>query len=232
MPCARCGKGTLNLDKDSLSVKEPKFSSDAHSHDAWHPDWDVERFTAMMVCSNNACGEISAIAGDTYVTEVLDDEVGWAFESFLRPKMIFPAPQIIDIPKEVSPDIRNIVQLSFELYWSDLNSCANRLRASVEKILTDLKIPTEGKTKNGKPYRLDLSARIAAYKKVHSDHAETMDALRHVGNIGSHDDNINREVILDAFHIYEDTLSELYGKRSATIKAIRAKIMSTKGKYK
>ncbi|MNP87403.1 hypothetical protein D3C76_1882750 [compost metagenome] len=52
-----------------------------------------------------------------------------------------------------------------------------------------------------------------------------------VGNLGSHGDNVQREAILDAFEVFEDSLAELYGERSARLKKIKAKLISTKGKY-
>jgi hypothetical protein len=58
-----------------------------------------------------------------------------------------------------------------------------------------------------------------------------MTVLRYIGNLGTHRENLTQEALLDAFHIYEDALAELYGNRSAIIKSLREKIISAKGEY-
>ncbi|MNJ37918.1 hypothetical protein D3C77_327540 [compost metagenome] len=58
-----------------------------------------------------------------------------------------------------------------------------------------------------------------------------MTALRMVGNLGSHGDDVQREAILDAFEVFEDCLAELYGERTARLKQLKDKLITSKGKY-
>jgi hypothetical protein len=97
-------------------------------------------------------------------------------------------------------------------------------------VLDDFKIPS---TKASGGF-LTLNDRIQQFKKIDPDHAETFDALRFVGNVGTHGDDLKREALLDAFEIYEDTLEELFVKKKhkAKIDALKKKIIDAKGDYK
>lgn len=39
--CPRCKKGVLRFVKDSFHFEERKNSKEAHTHEAWDPDWIV-----------------------------------------------------------------------------------------------------------------------------------------------------------------------------------------------
>jgi hypothetical protein len=78
-------------------------------------------------------------------------------------------------------------------------ACANRLRASVETLLNELKIPTQGTSKKAKVFDLNLSQRIDEFKKLDPSQAPTLDALRVVGNVGSHEGTLIQGTILDAY---------------------------------
>ncbi len=172
------------------------------------------------------------VSGDTIWIETLDEEFGWVFTTVLRPKMMFPSPPIIPIPKDAPHTVRERILLAFGLFWFDLGACANSLRMSVEFLLDHLKIPRSSiSKKNGKPFDLDLNGRIQYYEKSNPNHGKTFQALRIIGNIGSHNAFLTREALLDAFEIYEDTLSEIIGERSAYLDTIRKKIIDRKGKY-
>nr|WP_276522776.1 DUF4145 domain-containing protein [Cupriavidus necator] len=149
----------------------------------------------------------------------------------LRPRAFFPAPPIIDVPQDTPADVFNQIKQSFELFWSDFNSCANRLRVSVEFLLDMLKIGRFGTDKKGKTIALDLNGRIALFAKIEPDHADTLTALRMIGNLGSHGNEVSREALLDAFEIYGEALKDLCGNRKARMAALRAKLISSKGRY-
>lgn len=236
-PCPKCPRGMLFLDKESLSIKEPQYSIDQHLGSKWDPELTEERFIAFLICSNQFCGEIAAITGNVdseleYLPEQTNDiYTPYEISKSLRLRSIFPVPQLFDIPKEIPKKIEIEIMAAFQLYWSDLGACANRLRISVESILDDLQIPAFDLKKSGYAYRIKLNDRISEYKKIDPDHAATMDALRLIGNVGSHEGDVAQDTILDAFQIYEDTLAELYGKRSATMQKLKQRIIDSQGEY-
>jgi hypothetical protein len=124
-----------------------------------------------------------------------------------------PAPPLATIPPETPYSVANELRTAFELFWLNSGACANRLRISVERIMDEQKVI--GKT---------LFDRIDAFQKIEPEHGPTFDALRHVGNLGSHEGEVTREALLDSFEIYQHALAELFGKRAArTHRNIEAK---------
>jgi hypothetical protein len=230
--CPRCANGRLTLDEESLCIKQPRYSVTESKHPDWEPDWDIERFSLRLTCDIAECGEVAHVLGDTTVAEYYDDDFNsWGLISLLRARAFFPPPPIIAIPKEVPAPVEAEISKSFELFWVDLSSCANRLRVSVELLLDHFKIPRSGIDKKGKSTRLDLNARISLFEKADPEHAPTLTALRMIGNLGSHGDEVNRTPLLDAFEIYEYALAELCGQRKARIEQLRQKLISNKGTY-
>jgi len=231
-PCPRCERGRVAIDKATLKVEEPQFSSSAHRHDDWEPDWTQERFSLYLRCNESACGEVVIVSGETKVIETYDEELGWGLVFALKPKSMFPAPPIMRLPKDSPYEVTEKIESSFALFWVDIRSSANSLRMSVEFLLDHLKVPrTTISKKTGESCDLNLNGRILFYKKNNPDHGDTFHALRDIGNLGSHGSPLTREAILDAFEIYEDALSEIIGGRKAYLDAIKKKIIDSKGKY-
>jgi hypothetical protein len=230
--CVKCKNGRLVADGTSLVLKQPAYSKEDRNHPDWEPDWDVERFSLRFTCDHAGCGEVANMVGDTTVAECYEEEFnGWSLISLLRARAFFPAPPIIEIPREVPESVKGEIEKSFEVFWVDLSSCANRLRVSVELLLDHFKIPRTGIDKKGKSTRLDLNGRISIFEKSDPEHAPTLTALRMIGNLGSHGDEVNRAPLLDAFEIYEYALAELCGQRKARIEQLRQKLISNKGSY-
>jgi Domain of unknown function (DUF4145) len=202
-PWSRCRQGMLGYDVNNMKIMEPPYSRAAHGHEAWDPEWIEERFSVMLQCNLAGCGEVFVMAGETQIDQVVnDDGNGWAYEQMLKPRTVFPCHHIIKLDEDVPKVVQEEIRAAFLLFWSDLGASASRLRASVERVLDDFKIPS---SKAGGGF-LNLNERIQQFKKIDLDHAETFDALRFVGNVGTHGDHLKHEALLDAFEIYEDTL--------------------------
>jgi hypothetical protein len=229
--CPKCKQGAMGYNVENMKIIEPQYSKAAHDQEAWDPDWVEERFSVMLQCNLAGCGEVVVMAGETQIDQVVnDDGDGWTYEQMLKPRAVFPCLHIIKLDGDVPKLVQDEIRASFLLFWSDLGASASRLRASVERVLDDFKIPST--TVSGG--FLTLNDRIQQFKKIDPDHAETFDALRFVGNVGAHADNLKREALLDAFEIYEDALEELFVKKKhkAKIDALKKKIIAAKGKYK
>jgi hypothetical protein len=230
-PCPTCSHGHLVLMPGTLHEVQSTHNARLKSHDGWEPDWIQEQFVLLLQCSVEDCGEIVSVCGSTRVVEVTDDEHGWIYIGRLVPRAMWPAPRIIEIPSETPETVVDALKSAFSFFWTDMDACANRIRTSVERVMDELKIPAERITKAGKTLQMVLADRITALKALDPDHAETMDALRYIGNLGTHGGEVTLEALLDAFHIYEDALAELYGRRRDKVKALRTKIIAAKGKY-
>jgi hypothetical protein len=116
------------LDDDSLKITEPKWSSEAHSHEAWDPDWIVERFACLLVCQNRECGEVVAVGGRTHHEEDHDwEEQTMHWSRTFAPQVMTPAPPIFPVPEECPEDVGKELRKAFGLYWSDPASSAIRI---------------------------------------------------------------------------------------------------------
>lgn len=92
-----------------------------------------------------------------------------------------PAPPLATVPENTPDHLKSEFSTAFALFWIDLGACANRLRIIVEKILDHQGVKASV-----------LAKRIEAYKTAQPGHADTFDALRFVGNIGSHEGEASR----------------------------------------
>lgn len=188
----------------------------------------TQRFSIALVCSNVSCGEKVVMLGNRESEEFWGHESVTYTETYL-PKAIFPAPPIIDVPPDVPRPIKEAIEKSFELYWVSSGSCANMLRVSVEFILDFAGVPSEKERQIGKSDRLTLFQRIDLYKADQPQYAKVFDALRLVGNIGSHNGVVSDESILDAYELLEDALAELYAGRTMRLGAMLERLIAHKG---
>lgn len=185
--CPHCQSGSLSLIKNTLTYMEPAYSDAAKKEDPWMPDWIEERFTALLQCANNACGEIVAVGGRTHHVEDHDwetQEEHWSRE--YQPVFLTPPPPVFPIPVECPEAVTVELQKAFGLLWSDPGSCANRLRAAVEALLTERRVPKKRQNKKKKWVRIDLHARIEEFRKKDAETADYLLALKWLGNVGSH----------------------------------------------
>jgi len=235
LPCPRCPQGKLKLAPKGLSITEPRFSKASHSHPDFEPDWVEQRFVAHLECDEVKCGETAFMVGDTTEVETyLEDEgyTGPALEQVLRARGIFPAPPLFRIPDGVPRDVEKQLRLAFQLFWTDLPSCVARLRTSVELMLDRQKVAKEQLSKkSGKMVRLSLHDRIVLFasQATGADAAESLHALRYIGNLGTHGASVSTEALFDAIDVLEDVLLGVYEKKS--IKAKVKKLNDTKGDY-
>jgi hypothetical protein len=204
-PCPACRFGRLEFVPRSLRSKDHALFC------------STKLFQLLLKCNSADCAAVISVAGRTEIGAVFSDG---EHEEFLRPQSMIPAPRIIDIPDNTPREVRVEIEKSFELFWVDLGSCANRLRISVERIMDHAGIIGN-----------NLAQRISRYSSGGAAHAKTMTAMRIVGNIGTHEGTIERNVLCDAYHVYEDALADLYGNRSANLDFIRNRIINEDGRY-
>lgn len=141
-----------------------------------------------------------------------------------------PAPHIIPVSKKLPHECEAQLKKAFELYWVDKLAAANRLRIFVERLMDHFQVPTKGKGNKTKTHTLDLSERIDGFEKMKPGHKDALDALRHVGNYGSHQGQADKEALLDCFELLEDALSELIDEKKAMLAAKAQKLIQNKGK--
>lgn len=209
-PCPTCRQVALRVAQGTVHVHEGKESVDSTYHDDWAPEWIERRFICMLTC---ACGEWVAVAGEQHVEEAF-------FESGLSeaniqcldvsvPLLFHPPLQIIVMSDRVPGEVREQLERSFAAFWIDLESCANRIRASIEKLL-DVSGVKRMAIQSGKRLPLTLHKRIQISASRDYAFADELMAIKWLGNAGAHSAAITRDDIFDAYEIIEHVLSETY----------------------
>lgn len=239
--CPRCGTNTLKLDDKTLAKEETAASKASQDHEAWEPDWTVERFVVLLRCASGNCGDIVAVSGEVKYEPSYDEDNDWSYEAVLQPKSMFPPPPMIALPAELPESIESELKLAFQFFWADYGACATKIRTSVERLMDHFKVAKVRIVKDpkkpkapGKLRPLDLGTRIDKFISATGNvvHKEHLHALRVIGNLGTHNNVLTRTEMLEAFEVYEHALEELVGKKSTQIAKLAKKLSQRRGRTK
>ncbi len=229
--CPTCGQGFLAPDTSTFFETEPAFSVRAHGHDEFDPDWIEKRFTYRSICSNRDCSEVAFVSGRGGVDQRYGYDGQPEYYEFFRIEAFFPAPDLIPVPGDAPYEIKKLLKRCFALYWVDTSAAANAMRASLEALMDDMKVPTSETTKAGKVVSIYLHRRIELWAETHKDYADLCLALKEVGNLGSHGETVREKHFFGALEIYSHVLQQLFENNAAKMKELAEKIRSEiKGK--
>lgn len=234
--CPTCKRGQLIAINKSLNNNETPQSVKMHSLTEWEPDWIEGRFSVHLKCSDVKCGESAVVAGRSGCdyNQFYDDEgqPDAEMRDIYYPKYMYPSPYVIDIPEETPVEIREEIYNATSLIWINDSSCANKLRLTIERVLTALKIPKTTLNRNNKRVLLSLDSRIAKLPPERSEIAELLHSVRNLGNQASHEsfDGIDRNDLLTIFEIIEHVLHLAFSNKSYKIVKAAKDINKRKGK--
>jgi len=222
--CPKCGVGFLIPDQNTFKSTEPEYSRNAHSHEEWDPNWITYRFTVTCVCTKKDCGEIAFVSGEGSVDQRYADDGQPEYYDHFSIKSFFPTPRLCHIPVDTPAKVEECLEKSFSLYWVDTAAAANSLRASLESLLDELKIPSRKKNTNGETVYISLHSRLELWSASDREHAELCFALKEVGNLGSHGELVSAKHYFGSLAIYEHVLKELFENNSTKMKALAQSI--------
>jgi hypothetical protein len=132
-------------------------------------------------------------------------DVGWSDEvqvlvKAYRPQYFYPAPHLILVPGRYPKSVQKEILSSFPLYWMDMGACANKLRIALERLMDEMGVSVGS-----------LHARIKTYgKTVNSQLKGKLEAVKWLGNHGSHTGELKERDLLDAYRIIDDALTDIY----------------------
>ncbi len=231
--CPYCHGSRLAGAKSKLLQGETGDSRDSHGHEAWEPEWIDGRFAALLSCPH--CQGQLAVAGtyrirDARGYDAEGNEVGDYLAEF-TPRYFSDPPHILRLPERTPGAVRDALVESFQLYWTDLESCANRFRSAVELLLTQEGVrQTTGKAKpKGRRIFLRLSERIERFSEKQPNLAQSLNAIRWLGNAGSHAGHLTQDDVLDGYEILEYVLDQLYVHRARRASALARSINRRRG---
>ena len=227
-PCRNCGQVSQKV--TNLNRSEAEASKKLHSDDDFDPEWIYGNFTAISTCQN--CKDKVYIVG-TYGIEWLpsEDDDGTPRADFVPShtiKYMTPAYQAVKLPKQCPESVVRLFDEAMEVFFANPDLCANRIRTSIDALLTDQKVP-RFKTKSGKRRRLGVHERIDLFKAVNTDVAELLEAVKWIGNEGSHQAKLTFADLIDGLEIYGLALKLLYDKSTAATRKKAAIINKNRG---
>lgn len=231
--CPRCKKGVLRFVQDSFHFEEEKDSKDAHTHEAWDPDWIAYVYSGLLRCGNDGCKESVANCGtggvgvDYEMGEEGEPEQTW--EDYFRPTYFEPPLQLIDIPEACPESVETPLKESFRLFFCSPPAASNNVRIALEALLTELGVKRFN-VKNGRRVFLTLHSRITLLPAKHSELGDLLLAIKWLGNAGSHSDSqVSIDDVMDAYDLVDHVLQELYTQKAKKAKALAKQINKKKG---
>ncbi len=234
-PCPNCNKPTLKIDKEKFHYDETAGSKMNHQNEFWEFELATLIFSGKLICEK--CGETVTITGYgsiesiQYYDQTTNDLQGEIFEEF-EPIFFHPPLNIFKIPENCPKKVKNEIIDSFKLFWFDLPSCANTLRTSLEHLLNEEKVKKAAMRKKGGLRRLKLHERILEYKNKNNEVAEFLEAIKWIGNTGSHIGALERTDLLDAYELLEFSLNKLFNNKEIELQKITKEINKRKGTRK
>lgn len=164
--------------------------------EASKPNYNFEKFTAFMTCSN--CYDHVAVTGlmqrHITKTETENEEPSlYKIDHFSTPISMF------NLDEHIPPAIQFELFAAFRYFHIDTNSSANKLRRAIECFCKT--IGDENK---------NLYNNINLLANSYPLESELLHTLRILGNKGSHSDNtvdINEDDLIKAFDIFEEVLA-------------------------
>lgn len=201
-PCPSCRQGTVALVPGSIVQQET-----VESRLGAVPELEFV-FTAWGRCINTRCDQMFAIAGVGGLEVYLDEGQGvLEDEEYFSPMICLPMPQMISLPSTCPKEVRKELERSFSLFWSNREACANGLRRSIEALMDHLSVPS----------LRTLDKRISELEKDEPLVGRQLQAVKWLGNAGSHLQTVTGGDILAALEIIEYALAELVGQRSQKV---------------
>lgn len=228
-PCPNCGTSSLILQKEKLLTEETaKSIAMRKSYDDWEIEWIELIFCGYLKCDN--CKESIFFTGKGNPEHYgYYEEEGMPLEQYknsFTPTFFQPSLKLFIAPKECPETLREEIENSFKLFWCDLQSCANKIRVSLEILMNEFGIKKYNIV-GGKRRPISLHSRIESFPN-----AEVKDyllAIKWIGNNGSHIGDLQIIDILDAYRLLEFSLAQLYNNENKELKKISKEINQRKG---
>lgn len=206
--CPACLAGHLALD----TIKPVASERSARSYDRSGNPGDLSGiFHGLLRCAIPTCREAVAIVGDYCVDPDADDD-GWtSMFDFFRLRFATPALKII-LPPPMTPEPAiKAIESAAAVVWADPNAAANRLRVAIDELLTAYGMP-RFRNSNGKRRRIPTDIRIKEFKQYEGGVADTLEAVKWIGNQGSHESRLSTTDVLDGADLLSFALKQLYDR--------------------
>lgn len=215
--CPSCNSNTLSIKKDCFHFEHDAASTHIErSDDSCTPLELGGVFSAILNCLNPKCGEVVSCNGSGFWDIEYDTHDNLeSYYSYFEPKFFNPTLRPIQISNTWPLKVKEALLASFSLVCVNASSASNLLRVAVESMLDDQNIPIEKEifsNRKRKKVRADLAWRLTQLGKQRTRQMQDLlDALRHMGNSGSHKfGSVDPLDVLQGYEVFEYVLIEIY----------------------
>lgn len=223
--CPSCQRGVLKIEGQDALLSW--FTGDSEGRlKSEYFGFDDARLYCKINYDCSSCAEKIVAIGEGRIEH--DDE---GFVSFYRIKNFHHSPRIIKIPDAIRYSTLAIaIEQSFDLYWLDEASCVNKIRVAIEMLLDAIEPPVPRRSADLKARRLNLHERLVLLGETDEGLKKRLLAIKWLGNAGSHESDISRLDLLDAYIILEHVLYDRF-EREHKEKEVNALANSLDQKY-
>ncbi|WP_158441139.1 DUF4145 domain-containing protein [Kribbella steppae] len=222
--CPSCGDGTLAPGTLVPACDVRSARLEAKRQRGGRPEELTGTFHGQLLCDNSSCGQIVSVAGDwqLIVNESGNPELGSFVENY-RVRYANPPLRLLETPPATPATVRQGIESASSVLWASPGSAANRLRYAVEELLTAKKVRQNTMTRKKKRRRLSTGERLGLLEQSHHDVAKMLEAVKWIGNDGSHTEGLTASQVMEGAEILEMALKALYDRKDAELqKKIRA----------
>lgn len=229
-------KGYSCPDCGSTPLQQEAFER-YHRDDGSHPDfdhtWVTLTFSARLKCFNQACGRIVHCVGTGYVEEGHEEDEengGWKnyYYDVFEPTFFEPPLVIFEVPDACPDTVAICLRDSFRVFFASPTGALNEARSAIELLLDAQKIPRTKPT-GGKltlADRIDWLSTDTSSTTPISPYADILDAVRALGNLGSHKNDVTPSEVLDCYRITMHLLDKLYSSREQEVDEITRSVIA------
>ena len=200
LPCGTCATGNLEIGKPNEIDVPAHYKDDP----GWEPEWIHGHFSVQAECTDRQCRWIALIAGKMKVDTDVDERGHWygQYGTFYELKYCEPALRLLAVPAGTPDDVKRAMESASQVIWLNPSSAANRLRAAIEQLLTDLGVSKRGSTHK----------RIEHLAASGPEVATVLEAVKWIGNDGSHTAALPLKDVLEGVALLERALTLVYDR--------------------
>lgn len=254
--CPNCENGVLRIVKDSMKKYHPgwieRLADYPNEEDFFDNEndpspkrrrmtkWDIvgdlhEEFVCnfFLECISENCREKVGTTGKLVTEEVIEyheDVEGYhgIIVDMYYPIGFEPKVDLFKIPKNTPESVKVEIEHSFKLFWISPSSCANAIRISLERLMDELKVRKKRRTRSGKYEELSLGNRLQDYKRNNPAIGMHLDAIKWIGNSGSHNNSLDVSDVVNAYQLIELSLKEIFENYTSNWNKYSKKIVKHK----
>jgi hypothetical protein len=210
-----------------------KRSQSKAGRDFWDATGDPETgggvFTVRLVCSKPSCKEAVYCTGKFAVEQMEESFRAPFWGHMLTPLFFYPTIHIFKLPNSLPDKIREPLLEAFSLYWSNPSASGNSLRNTLEALMDQQRVKKSFRDKSGKRHLRTLHFRIVAFGERKPDLGKKLEAVKWLGNSGSHQGGLTAKNIITGFKIMENVIEELFQRRKSNLDSVVRQIIRRKG---